>query len=85
MNHKDLSELTDQELLAAAKKMKSSALLHATLIGLMMGVIVYGVAKNNIGFFMLIPLFLAFKVFHNPENNQKNEALKKLLKERNLK
>ena len=85
MNNKELSELTDQELLEAAKKMKSSAITHAILIGLMMGVIAFGVAKNKIGFFMLIPLFFAFKVFHNPENNKKNEILKRLLKERNLK
>ena len=84
MKQKELSELTDQELLEEAKKMKSSAIMHAALIGLMIGVVIYGVAKNNLGFFALIPLYFAFKFFHNPENNKRYEAVKQLLKERNL-
>lgn len=82
MKHKELSALTDQELLAEAKKMKSASVMNATLIGLMIGVVIYSVVKNSVGFFTLIPLFLAFKVFHKPENNKE---LKELLKERNLK
>jgi cadmium resistance protein CadD (predicted permease) len=84
MNDKDLSELTDPELLVKAKKMKSDSIMHAVLYGLMIGVLIYGVAKNNLGFLTLIPLFLAYKVFNNPENSKNNEELKKLLKERNL-
>ena len=84
MNDKDLSELTDPELLVKAKKMKSDSIMHAVLHGLMIGVLIYGVAKNNLGFLTLIPLFLAYKVFNNPENSKNNEELKKLLKERNL-
>jgi hypothetical protein len=84
MTQKDLSELTDQELLAEAKKMKSSAIINAALIGATFGVIVYSVVKNTWGFFTLIPLFLIFKVFHNPENNRRHLALKELIKERNL-
>tara|TARA_R110002072_G_scaffold196769_1_gene354147 strand:+ start:216 stop:464 length:249 start_codon:yes stop_codon:yes gene_type:complete len=82
MRPQDFSDLTDQELLDEAKKVKSNAIMNATLIGFMVGVVIYGVAKNNLGFFFLIPLFLAFKFFHKPQNN---EALEKVLKERNLK
>lgn len=85
MQEKELSALTDEELLAEAKKMKSTAVLNAVLIGFMIGIVIYSVAKNSVGFFTLIPLFFIFKVFNNPESNQKNTALKKLLKERNLK
>ena len=74
MNQKHPSELTNQELLAEAKKMKSTAILNAFLIGLVIGVVIYGVAKNNWGFFALIPLFIVFKVFNKPA---KDKALKK--------
>lgn len=82
MKQKEFSQLTDKELLEEAKKMKSASVLHAFLIGLMIGVIIYGVAKNGFGFFILLPLFLIFRVFHKPEHNK---ALKAILKERNLK
>ena len=82
MNQKHPSELTNQELLAEAKKMKSTAILNAFLIGLVIGVVIYGVAKNNWGFFALIPLFIVFKVFNKPA---KDKALKKELAERGLK
>ena len=81
MNQKHPSELTNQELLAEAKKMKSTAILNAFLIGLVIGVVIYGVAKNNWGFFALIPLFIVFKVFNKPA---KDKALKKELAERGL-
>ncbi|WP_378178019.1 FUSC family protein [Aquimarina sp. SS2-1] len=79
---KKLSELTDQELLDEARKMKSSSIINAVLIGFMIGIIVYSVINNTVGFFTLIPLFFIFKVFHKPK---RNKELKKLLKERKLK
>jgi ABC-type phosphate transport system permease subunit len=82
MKQKELSELTDQELLDKAKKMKSTSITNALLIGFMIGIIVYSIVKNSIGFFTLIPLFFAFKLFNDSKNNK---ALEKLLKERNLK
>jgi len=82
MNQEELSELTDQELLAVAKKAKSTSIINAVLIGFMMGVVVYSIVKNSLGFFTLIPLFLAYKLFNNSKNNR---ALEQLLKERNLK
>ena len=81
MKQKELSELTDQELLNEAKKMKSASMINATLIGFMFGIIIYSIVKNSVGLFTLIPLFFIYKVFHKPE---KNKELKKLLKERNL-
>jgi cadmium resistance protein CadD (predicted permease) len=81
MTEKDLSELTNQELIAEAKKIKSNNLVNAFLIGLSVGIFIYAVAKNNFGFLGLIPIFIAYKIFNKP--NQK-EAIEKLLKERNL-
>ena len=81
MDQKELAELTDQELLAEAKKMKSSAILHAMLIGFMVGIVIYSVAKNTWGLLTLIPLFFIYRL---TRKSKRNETLKQLLKERNL-
>lgn len=81
MKQEELSELTDQELLDEAKKMKSASIINALLIGFMVGVIIYSIVKNSIGFFTLIPLFLVYKIFNGSKDNN---ALKKILKDRNL-
>lgn len=82
MKQKELSTLTDQELLAEAKKMKASSIAHAFVIGFMIGVVVYSLVKNTWGFFTLIPLFLIYQLTRNPNNSKE---LKHLLKERKLK
>ena len=48
MKQKELSELTDQELLEEAKKIKSSAIMHAALIGLMIGVVIYWIIRSKL-------------------------------------
>ena len=82
MSEKELSELTDEELLALAKRMKSSAITTAAFIGFLVGIIFYSVFNNAIGFFTLIPLFLIYKLVNKPSQQEKD--VKKLLKERNL-
>jgi hypothetical protein len=47
----------------------------------MIGIVVYSIAKNNLGFLMLIPLFIAYKLVNNSKHDK---ALKEVLKERNL-
>jgi len=81
MKQKELSELTDQELLDEAKKMKSSSIVHALVIGIMVGVVAYSIIKNTWGLLTLIPLFFIYKL---TRNSNKNKELNKLLKERNL-
>ncbi|PKP07830.1 MAG: FUSC family protein [Bacteroidetes bacterium HGW-Bacteroidetes-3] len=81
MKQKELSELTDQELLQEAKKMKSNSITNAVLIGVMIGIVIYSIVKNSLGFFTLIPLYFAFRFFNN---SKEKAALEKLLKERNL-
>jgi riboflavin transporter FmnP len=81
MTYEELSALTDQELLEKAKKMKSTTIINALLIGFMVGVIIYSVVKNTLGFFTLIPLFIVYKLVNN---SKKDNELKRLLKERNL-
>ncbi|NTV83119.1 MAG: FUSC family protein [Bacteroidales bacterium] len=81
MNQKELSELTDQELLEEAKKMKSSPIADAFFIGFLVGIIIYSVVVNSWGFLTLIPLFLVYLLL---KKSKRNELLKKELKERNL-
>jgi hypothetical protein len=64
--------------------MKSASITSALLIGIMVGVIIWSVAKNNVGFFILVPLFFIYKLVNNSKNDENNKALKKLLKERKL-
>lgn len=84
MDQKELSELTDQELLDEAKKMKSFSLTNALFIGFLMGIVIYSIAKNSWGMLTLIPLFFAYKIINDPKNKRIKD-LEKLLKERNLK
>lgn len=81
MDKIELSELTNQELLFEAKKMKSSAIQHALIIGFLIGIIIFSVLKSTWGFFTLIPLFFIYRLIKTPDNRQ---ALKEILKERNL-
>lgn len=83
MKQKNLSELTDQELLLEAKKARSTAIIDAILIGAMIGVVFYSVMQKTFGILMLIPLFLAYKLISKPK--YKNRELENLLKERGLK
>ncbi|MCF8369421.1 MAG: hypothetical protein K9G76_10295 [Bacteroidales bacterium] len=82
MKQKELSELTDQELLQEAKKMKSTSIIDAVLIGFLIGIVIYSIVVNSLGFITLIPLFFVYKLIHKPNNDK---ALKRILKERNLK
>ncbi|TPG37513.1 FUSC family protein [Flavobacterium pectinovorum] len=83
MDKKELSQLTDQELLQEAKKLKTASITNALLIGFLIGVIFYSVVKSTVGLFTLIPLFFAYKLINN--SKYKKEELESLLKERNLK
>lgn len=84
MKQKELTELSDQELLQEAKKMKSTSIINAVLIGFLLGIVFYSVVKNSLGFLTLIPLFLVYKLINN-KSKYNNQELENLLKERNLK
>jgi F0F1-type ATP synthase assembly protein I len=76
-------ELSNEELLKESKKMKSTAIINATLIGLFIGVLIYSIAVNKFGFLTLILLFIIYKLANN--SDYKKEEIDKLLKERHLK
>ena len=89
MEKKDLYKLTDEELLVEKKKMMKSKLLHATSIGFLAGILIFGVvswslsSKKHVGFLipMLIPVAFMYKLLKTPN---KNKDLEDVLKERGL-
>lgn len=81
MNQKELSQLTDKELLEVAKNSKPSPIIDAFFIGFLVGIIIFSVAANSWGFVTLIPLFLIYIFLKKPKQY---EALKKELEKRKL-
>ena len=43
---------------------------NAFIIGFMIAVLVWGIAKNNVGLFTLIPLFIIYKAVNKDKNNK---------------
>ncbi len=81
MNQDELSQLSDKELLEAAKNNKPSPIIDAFFIGFLVGIIIYSVAANTWGFLTLIPLYLIYIFLKKPK---KYELMKKELKNRNV-
>lgn len=81
MKQKEISNLTKEELIKKKEKIKSSNRLHATLIGIFVGVAIYSAVKNGFGFFTFFPLIFAYMLFNN---DKKSKVLDKELKTRNL-
>lgn len=81
MNPKEPSELTDEALLAEAKKIKPSPTLDAFFIGFLVGIIIFGVAANTWGFVAIIPLFLIYALL---KKSKRLDALNKELAKRKL-
>lgn len=80
---KELSELTDLELLLEAKKRKTSAVIDAVIIGFLVGIVLYSIWYKSFSVLLLIPLFLAYKL--SKKSPYPNKELEQLLRERNLK
>lgn len=53
MERKELEKLTDEELIQKAKKVKSGSFINALLVGFMIGIIIWSVAKNTIAWLLL--------------------------------
>ena len=82
MQEQDYKNLSDEELLLAHKKNKSSAITIAVLIGVLIGVALYSAVNNGFKFFTFFPLILIYFFFGT---NKKNKALEEEIKARNLK
>ena len=81
MNQKELSQLTDKELLELAKNNKPSPIIDVFFIGFLVGIIIYGAAANAWGFVILLPLFLIYILLKKPK---RFEELKNELEKRKL-
>jgi len=84
MEKKQLSELTDEELLKEAKKIKSTQMIDATLIGILVEVLIYSITAGNFNYFFGILLLYAVYKLANKDKYKKLE-IENLLKKRNLK
>jgi hypothetical protein len=82
MTQKKLAELTDQELLQEAKKIKSTKLSDILIIGVLIGIAIYSTVKNGFGLLSFLPLVYAPIAVNN---QKKNKELEDLLKAKNLK
>ncbi len=81
MKKEELARLSDEELLKVADQNAPTPVVDAFLIGFLIGIIIYGVAANALGFFALLPLFLIYLLLKKPKQQA---ALNKELKARNL-
>lgn len=89
MDKNELYKLSDEDLLAAKKKMMKSKLWYSLSIGFLSGIMVFGVvswllySEKGFGFLLptAIPAFLIYKLVKTPNNNKELEAV---LKDRNL-
>ena len=89
MDKEYLNKLTDEELLIEKKKLKNSKIFHASLIGFLGGIMIFGFiswilsSEKNIGFFipMIFPIIFIYRLIKNPKTNAN---LEEVLKERLL-
>jgi hypothetical protein len=81
MTPNELSQLSDQELLEAAKNNKPSPIFDAFFIGFLVGIIIFSVVASTWGLVSILPLFLIYIFLKKPKQY---EDLKKELAKRNL-
>lgn len=81
MTKQDYLNLTDEELLEHKKKLKTSKIIHALLLGSFVGVMAYSAAKSGFSIGTFLPIVLIYWVL---KSAKKNTYLQEVLKERNL-
>lgn len=89
MEKKNYNEMTDEELLVERKELNKSKIFHASAIGFLAGILIFGLVgwglseEKHLGFFipMLIPIIFIYKLVKNPKGNK---DLEEVLKERRL-
>ena len=70
---KDYSKMTPEELSAAEKKLKRSEFVSAVLVGFLVGIMIFGVAKNGFGFlYIFIPVLLIVGIVKNSQTQKRN-------------
>ena len=84
LENADLKQLSDEELLAEAKALKSHWLFTAFFIGFLAGIVLFSILVNGFGFLMLIPLWMIHKFAQDPKSARAKE-IDRILKEKGLK
>ena len=80
---KDLTQLTNEELLENRKKAKSADITNAVILGMLVGIAVYSTVVHGLGLFTFLPIL--FAVFAANKWKKNKNALEKELTSRNLK
>jgi hypothetical protein len=81
----NLTELSGEELSQKIKKIKTNKIIDATIIGVTIGISIYGAVKNGFEFFTFFPLILAYVIIRNSTNTKiLEEEIQKELNSRNL-
>ena len=70
MKEKEPSNLPESQLEGDATVPKSEAIIHAVLIGFLIGIIIYSIAVNSVGLFTLIPLYLIYRLIKKPKKEK---------------
>ncbi|MGN6210924.1 hypothetical protein [Parafilimonas sp.] len=83
MERRNLSELSNEELLREEKKRKPAAVINALFIGFLIGIVIFSILNSTAGLMALIPLFFAYKLMNRSKYNA--QELDSVLKERGLK
>jgi len=87
MEKKNISELTNEQLLIEKGKLKKSKIISALTIGFLASIVVIGFVSSIISknFAVIIPLvFPIYFIYKLIINSKKNNELEIILKERNL-
>lgn len=83
MLQKELNTMTDEELLAEEKALKSFSITTAFLIGFLAGIVLFSMFYSVYGLSMLIPLYL-IHLFTKDARVKRSEAVRCLIVERGL-
>lgn len=85
MDTKNLSEISNEELLKKVKEANKGKIINAFIIGVTVGIFVYSVIRNGFGIFTFFPLAIGYLVYKNSLTSKILETeLQKEMKSRNL-
>jgi len=68
MNQQEQSAVDNRPSSDQSKNTKSGAITNALLIGAMIGIVVWSIAKSTVGLFTLIPLYFIYKLLNKPKD-----------------
>ncbi len=81
MKEEKFASLSDQKLLDKRKSLKTQTIFNAVLIGILLGVSIYGTVKSGFSFFTFFPLFFVFLLIKSKSDSKEIENE---IKSRNL-